>query len=698
MLGITTGRRLHARGPAALPFLLSLTLLTFVHCAAAAEAETDEPVLVTATRQPYTATKAPFAAEVYTRADLERSGAANLLDFLASETSLNVLPGFGNPNQRLIDLRGFGLENGYQNVVIQLDGYRLNDIDQRSQFLGGVALQSVERVEIVKGAGSVTAGDGASAGVINIVTREYSGASAEVAAGNHGQRIARLALGHAGERWSGSLEANHDERDGFAEPDRRGLRDDQRLNAVSGRLRFRPTGALEFRTGFRHYDSLGVYREPIERQFIRSRPTANEGDQGFYSRQNLDGLALSAGMTAHFAKNWTASYDMTSEDKGEVFENAFTPQPFGQAAFSAYSYRSQRAQVGWAEGGFAVDAGYERFEGERRLDFFGRRDVSRDSDAAFLRSVIRSGNSRFTLGIRRDWVSFFKSDLGGQSGKDTGFNSWELGWSRDVLPNWTAFASYARAGLTQDIDRAYVFTGAVPGDPPRINPLVRPSQSDTVTVGANYLAESTRASFSVFYAQVEDEIYARVFPVFFGGTPFNTAVNTNLDRTTKYGAEVSLQQMLSESVRARLLYNYTRARIDSASAFFCPASDCGADTTLQALRDRDLPGVPRHGITAGLEWRPASQWILNLTQIYRSGAVSISDVENTGLRQRPYRLTNAQVRYRYDSVWQAFFAVDNLFEERNALYVQSPDATTFGTYAYPADYTRLWRFGVRADF
>lgn len=703
MLRITTGCRRRARGSLA-PYAFSLIvpLLLPPTLVFAAEPVADSAVLVTATRQPFTLKEAPFAVELHTRADIEKSGAANLLDFLASQTSLTVLPGFGNPNQRLIDLRGFGLENGYQNIVVQVDGYRLNDIDQRSQFLGGVALQSIERIEIVKGAGGVISGDGATAGIINIVTREYSGVSAGMAAGSNGQRIGHASIGHSGERWSASIDANHDQRDGFARPDNRGLRDEQRLNAMSGRFRFSPVDVLEVRGGFRHFDSLGVFREPIEREFIRTRPTANEGAQGFYSKQDLSSLALSAGMTAHLSKAWTASYDLTREDKDETFANAFTPQPFGQAALSAYSYDSQRAQLAWSGEGVSVDGGYERFNGERRLDFFGLRTVSRDTDAAFVRGSLRAGYSRITAGIRRDWVSFFKTDAGGQLGKDTGFNSWELGLSHDLGRAWTLFSSYARAGLLQDIDRAYSFTSAVVGSPPLINPLVKPSRSDTVTVGANFQSAETKASVSAFYARLEDEIYARVFPVFFdfggGPTPVSTALNTNLDRSRKYGFETSVQQNLGDDVRVRLAYNYTRAEIESSQAFSCPESDCGPGVNLPALRDKQLPGVPRHGITAGVEWRPADNWTLNLTQIYRSSAVSLGDVENAGLRQRPYRLTNLQLRYRHDATWQAFLAIDNVFEERNALYVQNPDATRFGAFAYPADYVRLWRFGVRADF
>jgi outer membrane receptor protein involved in Fe transport len=64
-------------------------------------------------------------------------------------------------------------------------------------------------------------------------------------------------------------------------------------------------------------------------------------------------------------------------------------------------------------------------------------------------------------------------------------------------------------------------------------------------------------------------------------------------------------------------------------------------------------------------------------------------------------MTNLALRYRATEHWTAYLAVDNVFETHNALYVQTPFSitpTVYGGYAYPSDYTRLWRFGVETRF
>jgi len=119
------------------------------------------PVIVTANGLPTKDSDATYASEVHDRAMIEASGAASLYDYLARNTSLNVMPGYGNKNAPLLDMRGYGTEAGFQNLVVVVDGYRLNNIDQAPAYLGGVPLEAVESIEISKGSGSVLFGDGA---------------------------------------------------------------------------------------------------------------------------------------------------------------------------------------------------------------------------------------------------------------------------------------------------------------------------------------------------------------------------------------------------------------------------------------------------------------------------------------------------------------------------------------------------------
>lgn len=92
-------------------------------------------------------------------------------DLLAEQVGITLQDFFGNNAvSTSVDMRGFGVTGG-QNTLILLDGRRLSDIDLSSVQWSSVPLSSIERIEILRGTGSVLYGDGASAGVINIVTR-----------------------------------------------------------------------------------------------------------------------------------------------------------------------------------------------------------------------------------------------------------------------------------------------------------------------------------------------------------------------------------------------------------------------------------------------------------------------------------------------------------------------------------------------
>ena len=78
---------------------------------------------------------------------------------------------YGTGKTASVDIRGFG-ETAPLNVLVLVDGRRVNEIDLSGTDWTQIPIDQIERIEIVRGAGSVLYGDNAVGGVINIITKK----------------------------------------------------------------------------------------------------------------------------------------------------------------------------------------------------------------------------------------------------------------------------------------------------------------------------------------------------------------------------------------------------------------------------------------------------------------------------------------------------------------------------------------------
>ncbi len=146
---------------------LSIAFLTLAHAAAA---DNLDPVIVTATRFSEPEVNVPANISVITRDDIRNTPATDLPSMLKSSAGVDVRALYGSLGiDSTIDIRGFG-ETAGSNTLILLDGQRLNPIDLGSVSWSAIPLDSVQRIEIQRGAGTVLFGDKATGGVVNIIT------------------------------------------------------------------------------------------------------------------------------------------------------------------------------------------------------------------------------------------------------------------------------------------------------------------------------------------------------------------------------------------------------------------------------------------------------------------------------------------------------------------------------------------------
>jgi len=134
------------------------------------ETLTFSDVVVTATRNEELATSIPVATEVLNSKKLQETNAKNVGEALKS-VGASLIKSYGALGSlESISLRG----STNAQVLILIDGQRLNNAQEGSVDLSSIPLDAVEKIEVVKGGNSAMYGSDAVGGVINVITKSMA--------------------------------------------------------------------------------------------------------------------------------------------------------------------------------------------------------------------------------------------------------------------------------------------------------------------------------------------------------------------------------------------------------------------------------------------------------------------------------------------------------------------------------------------
>ncbi len=617
-----------------------------------------EPVVVTANRIDLLDTEAPYATEIYTWDQIQKTGSTNIYDFLGRHTSMMVTPGSGNPFAQKIDMRGFGVGDGYQNIIVTIDGRRMNNIDMQPQLLTSIPLINIERIEIIKGSGSVAQGDGATAGTLNIVTRKRSGGSASVFAGSQGKLASSVNLGVVKDKYALNLSADNASYDGFRDANSKGQKDASTANNLKADLQVFPTEILELRVGAAVTRIDTAYGSPMTKAEFNAKPEQMTypswgGEDDAFTLQRLESDVLSLGASVNLTDTLTLAVDHAREDKMSQYKGS---------KGADYEYNSTDLSLKYTANGFSLIAGAQAFDGER--DAFGS-ETTKDNLGAFLQSQYKFGSSLVSVGVRHEKVTYeYKPTTGTQLKDDHKLTAWDVGFNQQFSKAVSGFINLNQAFQAPDIDRFFKFGGG-------FNDFIEPAETKTINLGVNHVQENNKLKATAFYTQLENEIY--YYNVSFADK------NTNIDKSYKYGVEVQDKFKLTSQLSGSVNYTWLKAIIDKENE------------AAGAYNGKDLPGVSEHNISLSLDYAITDKSTVMLTQVWRSKAYAAEDFANNfSQKQKAYNLTNLGYSHKLEQV-TLFAQVDNVFDKANGIWVKD-DAI------YPVNFTRTWQLGARLDF
>ncbi len=619
----------------------------------------------------------PASTTVITAEQIKASGASTIQEVLSRVAGINFSDqqGFGLGSDGTLNLRGI-VNSSRTNVLVLLDGVRQNRITGDEVHWQSIPVDQIERIEIIRGGGGLIYGEGALAGVINIIAKQAGENPIEVEAGAE--------LGSYGwQKYTTGLK-------GRMEPLTYGLGYTRRLvegyrefswsrnTTVTAHAGIQPTSLLSGAIHVLHSEDTTAFPGGLTKVQTQQRRRQTNPFHGFNDNEidqvSLDVVAgpwegLSSAMT-FFWRRWLQS----SQDSIQF--NSFTTTPSRGLSFHTNSEWSSTHLSNLAVSGVeltddkATTGDRDAFEGpdsESNRQGYGlyAEDTLPLWDRLSLGGGLRYDRSRY-----QESLSFpsFTGTLRFQ-----GFSP-KAGVTYQLIPGWLdVFTSYARPFKAPNVDdfsaRVPNFTG---------NADLKPQQADTYELGTRLAHKLLSGEVTWFYTKINDEIL-------FNGL---NSQNQNFD-TRRVGLELSVKGE-SPSHRLRSYVNYTVVDAEFHKGPFA---------------GNTVPGTPRQTMNAGLSVSPIdSFWILLDWQIVND-YFRINDMRNTLGKADNYGVLNLTLRYELPKKFvdrgapatTAYLKIDNITNEEYVTFQSSNGANLLGAGEYPMPPT-TFTGGVNIQF
>lgn len=636
-------------------------------------------IVVTATRSARALAEVPASVSVVTGDQIERTPARSIDEVLRRIPSVD-LPIAGtneqHPTNTIVSMRGL---SGIRALVL-LDGAPINDPFFGYVQWSEVPLETVDRIEVVRGGGAPLWGNYAMGGVINILTKpiDRTNLVAEAAGGSRGSYRGDGHAALAGKGFGLGLDAGISHSDGYVEQ-------------VEG-----ARGAATVPTSFTaRTAALSGNVDLAPDLTARGRLSYYDNDQTFLTRANTNEQRT---WRYTGALRWTphagAALDLTVFHNDEHFVTNNPGAPAGanpnDVEFVQNSHRTRATDWGasllWTQSFSgvvrAVSAGadYHGIRGSDHARIF-------DETGAMVRIDTGSGNQRFLGGFAQvevrpvdrlqlllsvryqDFYSFHGLD-------DTpgGLGRVASRHDSDVDPRLSVrYALPAGFALRGAVYRAFraptldnLYRGAsVPGYILYANAALKPETLEGAEAGFDMDRGALRVQVTAYASRISDFLTYRYLDPAMLPPGFDIGARLiNAGRARSRGVEAELTWRPSASLAGTIAYTY-------ADSIVTRNPEDPASVGVQQ------PGVPRHRASASLDWTgprgirvsPRVRYLARTNgdpdAIYRTDAHFIADL-------------GASMAVRRDL--EVFGQIENLFDHR---YIGTNDGFTAALYGKP---------------
>jgi iron complex outermembrane receptor protein len=638
---------------------------------------TMQEVVVTGTRYEERVEKIPANVTIIDEKTIKNSNAVNVPDLLRSEEGVTVRDTLGNGKTAEVDLRGFG-ETGPYNTLVLVDGRRVNEIDLSGVDWTQIPISQIERIEIVRGAGTVLYGDSAVGGVINIITKTPSQTPSFSAAGSLGSynmKKGQFSLGGGEGKVAASLYGNYDSTDGYRQ------NNDYLARDLGGKAVLDATDFLRFTlSGSYHKDDYGLpgaltLDEVNANRRASDSPLDNAKTEDGYLKLGFD---LDLGDYGNLVTDF--SYKKREEDSNWISYNSFQESLIDTWAITpryvlkADIFKHRNTLIGGIDL-YRSDEGTKSFFGAPPSPS-GLADIRRQTYGVYLNDeysivekLILSLGGRFE---HADYDLHEKDLTGFLAPLDATVKADETAYTAGLTWLYSGKSSlFARVNrsfrfpLTDELVVFDYLAGTI-----RVNSNLQPQTGQHYELGIrHFLTSRLEVDVTLYRADINHEIYYNRL----------TITNENYDKTVHQGVEAGAKAELFEKLT--LFGNYT----------------CEQATFVGGPFDgKTIPAVPQNKFNLGFRVHDVVPgFVFSATYNYIDSSYLISDQANEFPKLESYYTLDLRLSYAWKWI-NAFVGVNNVTDQKYSEYGVVGGSTP-APFFYPAPEIN-WLGGLQIRF
>ena len=602
------------------------------------QAATEIPaVVVSAARTEQSTLTTPASITVITREQIDASGARHVAEVLRGQGGVQINDFYGDGSRASVGMRGFG-ETAGSNTLVLVDGRRLNNPDIAAADLNSIALQDVERIEVVQGSAGVLFGDQAVGGVINIITRKPGASrhSLKLSAGSYStidfHGMASQALQN-GINYRVSLDLR--ESDNY-----RRHNEASYLNAF-GKLGYDYSSGLVFAEIQYIDDELNTPGTLFDDEVAEDRRQVNPNFATDFSNAKTSVGRL--GLVQELSTNWSFEGELTSRDTEGVFRlsSVFGAETQNSTQDRTINELTPRF-IGFIPSmkNTMLTLGADVIESDYMLSSrFGDQLNDQSQRSLYAQAVVpASARLDVTLGIRyasvendlRDTGMFAIYPAGVQIDDDLTVGT--LGLAVKAGENWRlllrADQNYRFAKVDEYLQPAYT---------PTFEPvLLKTQQGLSIETGVEWTQAGNTAKLVIYRLDLENEI---------AYDPVNFA-NINLDETQRDGLITSGYWQTTNRLGLSASYTYTDASVTSG-----------------VFTGKDVPFVAKHSALLSADYELTEAWQLYAELYAISDRVFSGDFYNVLGKLPGYGTMNIKAEYTRKE-FSLSARVNNLFNKQ----------------------------------